>query len=169
MSRHETREIGVIAERQEVDSPWCDHRWRVTGLLPGAPAVPPWTLLGAEPGVRRYFAGNAVLELYPLETDTLRHNIEGPQPAVYVFLRATDAAPGVSLLGATVCAGEAQAHVDTGSDLVESLPMPGDLHAWITDFVARHHVERPAYKRKRDRSEHGSARRVALPEGEEDE
>jgi len=94
VSRHEAREIGVVAERQDVDSPWCDHRWRVTGLLPGAPAVPPWTLLGAEPGVRRYFAGNAVLELYPLETDTLRHNIEGPQPAVYVFLRATDAAPG---------------------------------------------------------------------------
>jgi hypothetical protein len=169
MSRHEAREVGVIAEWQEVDNPWCDHRWRVTSLLPGPAAVPPWTLLGAEPGVRRYFAGNAMVELYPLETDTLRHNIEGPQPAVYVFLRATDAAPGVALLGATVCAGEAQAHVDTGSDLVESMPMPDDLHAWIADFVARHHVERPAYKRQRDRSEHAPIRRLALPEGDEDE
>ncbi len=169
MSRHEAREIGVVAERQKVDNPWCDHRWRVTGLLPGPAAVPPWTLLGAGPGVHCYFAGNAVLELYPLETDTLRHNIEGPQPAVYVFLRATDATPGVALLGATVCAGEAQAHVDTGSDLVESMPMPDDLHAWIADFVARHHVERPAYKRQRDRSEHAPARHLALPDWQADE
>ena len=159
----------MIAEWQQVDSPWSDHRWRVTGLLPGAASVPPWTLLGTEPGVRRYFAGNAVLELYPLETDTLRHNIEGPQPAVYVFLRAADAAPGVALLGATVCAGEAQAHVDTGSDLVESVPMPEGLRAWVADFVARHHVERPSYKRKRDHWDHAPARRLALPEGYEDE
>lgn len=162
-TRHEAREFGVIAERQEVSSPWCDHRWRVVGLLPGAAAAAPWTLLGTEPGVRRYFAGNAALLLYPLETDTLRHNIEGPQPAVYVFLRATEAAPGVALLGATVCAGEAQAHVDTGSDLVEAVPMPQAIHAWIADYVALHHVERPAYKRQRDQSERLEARRQAVP------
>ena len=167
MSRHEAREFGVVAERQEVDNPWCDHRWRVTGLLPAAAAVPPWTLLGSRPGTLRYFAGNLALELYPLETDTLRHNVEGPTPAVYVFLRATGDAPGVTLLGGTVCAGEAQAHADTGADLVEAVPMPPDIHAWVTDFVARHHVERPSYKRKRDQSERLAGRQPVQVDDDE--
>lgn len=153
MSYIERREVGVIAEWQAVESAWSDHRWRVTGLLPGAAAAAPWTLLAETPALRRYFAGNAELMLFPLETDTLKHNIEGPQPAVYVFLRTTDAAPGMALLGATVCAGEAQAHVDTGSDLVEAVPMPPDVVEWVTAFVERHHVERTAYRRRRDRSE----------------
>ena len=153
MNGRERREIGVIAERQAVDSPWCDHRWRVTEVLPGAAAAAPWAVLDEEPGRRRYFAGNAELLLFPLETDTLKHNLEGRQPAVYVFLRTTAAPPGMALLGATVCAGEAQAHVDTGSDLVEAVPMPPEVTAWVAAFVARHHVDRPVYKRRRDRSE----------------
>lgn len=153
MNGRERREIGVIAERQAVDSPWCDHRWRVTEVLPGAAAAAPWAVLDEEPGRRRYFAGNAELLLFPLETDTLKHNLEGRQPAVYVFLRTTAAPPGMALLGATVCAGEAQAHVDTGSDLVEAVPMPPEVTAWVAAFVARHHVDRPGYKRRRDRSE----------------
>lgn len=152
MSRAERREVGVVVERQAVDNPWADHRWRVTDLLPGPIQAAPWTLLDERPGVRRYFAGNAELALFPLETDTLKGNLEGAQPAVYVFLRASDAAPGVALHGATVCAGEAEAHADTGGDLVEAVPMPPDIREWVADFVARHHVERPVYRRKRDRA-----------------
>ena len=166
---HERREVGVIVEWQAVESAWCDHRWRVTGLLPGVAAASPWTLLSETPTLRRYFAGNAELLLFPLETDTLRHNIDGLQPAVYVFLRTTDAAPGMALLGATVCAGEAQAHVDTGSDLVEAVPMPPDIFAWIADFAERHHVDRPAYRRRRDRSERATGPRGPAAEVDADE
>ena len=162
IASHECREIGVIAEWQAVESPWCDHRWRVTELLPGAAAAPAWTLLSDGPATRRYFAGNAELLLYPLETDTLKHNIEGPHPAVYVFLRATNAEPGMSLLGATVCAGEAQAHADTGSDLVEAVPMPRDIADWVTGFVERHHIARAGYRRRRDRSDRGPGQREEL-------
>ena len=167
MSLHERREIGVIAEWQAVDSPWVTHRWAVTELLPGPADVVPWTVLSAGPNVRRYFAGNAELLLYPLETDTLKHNVEGPNPAVYVFLRTTGEAPGMALLGATVCAGEASAHVDTGSDLVEAVPMPEAVAAWVRDFVARHHVERAAYRRRRDRSDRAPSARVEAHDDDE--
>ena len=169
MSNPERREVGVIAEWQAVESAWADHRWRVTGLLPGAAAAAPWTLLGETPALRRYFAGNAELLLFPLETDTLKHNIDGPQPAVYVFLRTTEAAPGMALLGATVCAGEAQAHADTGADLVEAVPMPPDIAAWVAEFVERHHVDRPAYRRRRDRSERETGPRRPAAEGSADD
>jgi len=162
VSGQERREVGVIVEWQAVESPWCDHRWRVTEVLPGAAAAAPWAVLDEGPDHRRYFAGNAELLLFPLETDTLKHNLEGRHPAVYVFLRTTAAPPGMVLLGATVCAGEAQAHVDTGSDLVEAVPMPPEIAAWVTGFVERHHVERPNYKRRRDRSERGAKSRAEV-------
>lgn len=152
MSRSERREVGVVVERQAVDNPWADHRWRVTDVLPGPAHAAPWTVLDESPGVLRYFAGNAELALFPLETDTLKSNLEGPRPAVYVFLRASDAAPGIALHGATVCAGEAEAHADTGGDLVEAVPMPPGIQEWVADFVARHHVERPVHRRKRHRA-----------------
>jgi hypothetical protein len=142
--------IGIVAERQAVANAWVDHRWRVTAILPGAPAVPAWTCLEQGEGWRRYYAGSAELLLFPRETETLKYNIEGEAPAVYVFLRATAAPPGMALVGATVCVGEAHAHVDAGGDLVEAVPMPPAIRMWIGDFVAEHHTERPTWKRQRD-------------------
>jgi hypothetical protein len=147
----ERREVGVIAEWQAVDNPWADHRWRVTEVLAGPAVAAPWTVLAEAPRMRRYFAGNAELLLFPLETDALKANVEGPAPSIYVFLRQTAMAPGMTLLGATADAGEAGAHADSGSDVVEAVPMPASILAWVTDFVARHHVEREGFKRRRER------------------
>lgn len=151
MSTAERREVGVIAEWQALDNPWCDGTWRVTEILPGPADVAPWTVLHLDARTRRYFAGNAELLLYPLETETLKHNVEGPAPAVYVFLRHVASAPGMTLAGATVCTGEAGAHTDSGSDLVEAVPMPAAIREWVTEFAARHHQERATFRRERDR------------------
>jgi hypothetical protein len=35
--------------------------------------------------------------------------------------------------------------------VVEALPMPDDIRAWIADFFAARHVERAFFKRTRDR------------------
>ena len=44
---------------------------------------------------------------------------------------------------------EAHAHQEFGDDLVEAVPMPEPVVAWVQDFVDRHHVDRPFYKRRR--------------------
>ena len=150
MADVQQRRVGVIAEREAVDNPWIDHRWRVTAILPTAPEVPDWTCLDDSGSVQRFYAGGADLLLFPKETDTLKYNIEGAAPAVYVFLRSAPGVPGMALVGATVCVGEAHAHADTGSDLVEPVPMPADVLAWVGAFVAEHHVEREVWKRKRE-------------------
>jgi hypothetical protein len=151
MADIQQRRIGVIAERQSVQNPWIDHRWRVTAVLTSAPDVPAWTCLHQTAAVQRYYAGPADVMLFPRETDTLKYNIEGAAPAVYVFLRAAPGTQtGMALAGATVCVGEAHAHADTGSDLVEAVPMPADIRQWVADFVAAHHVGRPVWKRQRD-------------------
>ena len=150
MTGVQQRRIGVIAERQAVDNPWIDHRWRATAILDTAPDVPAWTCLERNGAVQRFYAGAADLLLFPRETDTLKYNIEGAAPAVYVFLRIAPGTPGMALAGATVCVGEAHAHADTGSDLVEPVPMPPAILDWVSAFVAEHHVEREVWKRKRE-------------------
>ena len=149
------RTVGIVAERQAVDNPWIDHRWRVTAILDSAPDVPPWTCLDHTAGMQRFYAGPADLLLFPRETDTLKYNIEGATPAVYVFLRNAPGSlgpgsPNMELVGATVCVGEAHAHADTGCDLVEPVPMPASIIAWVKAFVAEHHVEREVWKRRRE-------------------
>jgi len=145
--------VGVVVERQAVDHPWIDHRWKPVAVLPGDPVARPWTVIGESEGVTRYHAGTAWLGLFRLETETYKYNLESAQPAVYVILRRVDEPPGIVLLAATVCPGEAHAHADTGDDLVEALPMPEPVASWLAEFVAAHHVEREHYKRKRDRAD----------------
>lgn len=154
------RRIGIVAERQAVDNPWIDHRWRVSAILDPAPEVPAWACLEDTGAVQRFYAGAADLLLFPRETDTLKYNVEGVAPAVYVFLRRAAGTPGMSLAGATVCVGEAHAHADTGSDQVEPVPMPKAILDWVAAFVAEHHVEREVWKRKRE----GVADRPPVPQ-----
>ena len=144
--------IAVIVERHAIDNPWISHSWKVVEVLPGSPTASPWTVIATGPGWTRYLAGVTALELYRRETETYKYNVEAEAPAVYVFLRRDDGDPGIVLLGATVCVGEAEAHSDAGDDIVEATPMPPAIHAWVAEFVAAHHVERPFYKRKRDRA-----------------
>ena len=145
--------MAVIVERRPAQSRWASHVWRAVEVLPGAPSTPPWTVLGEAGGVTRFFAGTAELVVYSGETEALVHNLGAAMPAVWVVLRRAAAAEGWSLLMATVDAGEAQAHADTGDDLVEMVAMPEAVRAWLEPFVARHHVERPKVKRRRDRAD----------------
>ena len=145
--------VGVIVERRPAKSRWQSHVWRVVEVLPGRPATPPWTVLAEAEGITRFFAGSTDLVVYSKETEALVHNLGAKMPAVWVVLRPHDAAPGLKLLMATVDAGEAQAHADTGDDLVEMVAMPDTVRAWLAPFVAAHHVDRPKYKRKRERAD----------------
>jgi hypothetical protein len=145
--------IGVIVERRPAKSRWQSHVWRVVEVLPGRPATPAWSVLHEADGVTRYYAGTTDLVVYGKETEALVHNLGAQMPAVWVVLRPREGSDGFDLLMATVDAGEAQAHADTGDDLVEMVAMPEAVRAWLTPFVAAHHVERPKYKRKRDRAD----------------
>jgi hypothetical protein len=59
--------------------------------------------------------------------------------------------------------------------IVEAVPMPAELQRWIAAFVDTFHVERPFFKRRRDRPDPDSlGRREPAPrrprrEGSEDE
>ena len=157
--------VTVLVDRLAIDSPWASHRWQPALVLPGAADTPAWTVLSEEPARTRFCAGTESLALYPRETETYKYNIESEKPAVYVILRRTEAAPGVALLRATVCPGEAHALNDSGDDIMEPVPMPPEIFDWVSAYVAENHQEQEIFKRKRDRADPealGQRRRITV-------
>lgn len=145
--------VTVLVDRLVIDNPWASHRWQPALVLPGEAAATPWTVVEEDAAHTRFMAGTDSLALYPRETETYKYNIESDRPAVYVILRRTETEPGVTLLKATVCPGEAHALNDSGDDIVEPVPMPQEIFDWVSAYVVEHHQEQEVFKRKRDRAD----------------
>jgi len=143
--------IGIVVERRELDHPWQSYTWRAVAAIPGAPEVNEWRVLTTEPGRIRYHAGTLPLEIHHKETEGYRLNLATARPALYVVLRYDEEVEtGIVPFMVTACPYEAQNYLDGDEDLVESMPMPDAVAAWLADFIAEHHVDEPHYKRKRE-------------------
>jgi hypothetical protein len=161
--------VAVLMERRKATSPWIDFTWRAIEVLEEVPPVAPWTVLReTEDGRTLFFAGSAEVALHPTDTTNYKHNLEAAQPLAWVILRHGDTPAGLALHGVTLDPGEAHLHADSGTDLLESLPMPPGLRAIASEFVARHHKEHVFHKRKRDKADpEALGRRPRLAEEEE--
>ena len=164
MATSERMNVGIVVERRDIDNPWEDHCWSAVAVIPGtAPDFATdeagddgagedreWPVLDQAPGVVRYFAGTLPIEIFRRETEGYLLNLSNEPPVVYVVLRFDDDAPhGIEPFLATVCPFEAQVLLDGDEDLVEPVPMPIEVAAWLKDFVTEHHVDQPLHKRKR--------------------
>lgn len=143
--------IGVIVERRRIDHPWQDHKWLPAAVFAGAAPVTEWTQTGAGEDWTQFHIGTVPVELFRKETEAYRVNLSNRQPSVYVVLREAEEAedPDIRVVHVTVSPYEAQDYLDTGEDIVEAVPMPEDICAWVQAFVTRHHVDEPFKKRKR--------------------
>ncbi len=149
VERSAVRMLGIIVERQPIDHPWEKWRWRAVEVVPDAPPVGQWRRLRAEGETVRYHAATLPLEIHRTETDAYKYNLSR-SPSVYVIMRESENRdfPWQPAL-VTVSPWDAQAHDETAEDRIDAVPMPGLLIAWLKEFVDRHHVDRPFYKRKR--------------------
>ena len=162
----ETRQVGVIVERRALDNPWVDHSWRPVQILPAAPASEPWTKIAEGPGWQRFYAGPAELALFRHESESYQYNLESQPPSVWVYLRRSPDERGIELLGASCDPGEAHAHNDTGDDIVDAVPMPEQILAWMSEYVRRHPPAK-FEKRQRDRADtEALARKIRLHESD---
>jgi hypothetical protein len=146
-------EVAVVVERRPGVTPWADFAWQPREVLEDFPPAAPWTVLREEAGRTLFLAGAAEVALHPTDTDNYIHNLEQDPPRAWVVLRPTEAAPGYALQAVTVDAGEAQLYAESGSDLLEALPMPPGLRLLVERIVAEHHRQREFHKRKRDRAD----------------
>jgi len=131
-------------------------------VLPGAgPAN--WHELRREADAVEYHAGTLELELFRTDTEAYLTGLSCDVPMLYVIMRDAghDAELGdIELLLITASPYEAQDYADSGEELIERIPMPAAIIAWVADFVAKHHEQEVFIKRKRgpkftDRTEDG--------------
>jgi hypothetical protein len=148
--------VGVVVERQTAVSPWLDFLWRPVAVLPGIPEAEPWTPLGSGEDRTTFFAGPATIALYRTETANYIDNLDAGTPLLWVVLRATGGEPPYEVVAVTADPAEGEAFTEAGNDLVETVPMPGEIAGAVEAFVAEHHVERPFLKRQRDRWDAGT-------------
>lgn len=153
--RRSVMALGVIVERRPVANPWASDQWLPVAVLPNA-AEADWAPLPQEPddppGAARWHAATLPVTLYRTDCEAYLENLESDRPAVYVVLRPAEddeAAHEVEVVCATLSPYEAQDFLDSGDDIVEPLPIPAQVEAWLRDFIARHHTETPFKKRKR--------------------
>ncbi len=156
--RSATLPLGVVVRRAPGVTRWAKWSWRVTAVLPGA-GPGEWREISRDGDTIDYHAATAPLTLHRAETEAYIPALANTPPLVWViFQTGEDDRPVV--LTVTASAYEAQDYSDNGEDLVEAVPMPEGLAAWVNDFVKRHHVDEEFVKRKRrryfeDRTEDG--------------
>ncbi len=151
MAARSSMRLGVVLERRDLDNPWQDHEWRPVAVIPGAADCPEWRLLHERKGWRRYHAGTLDLELFARETEGYKYNLSTGEPRIFVVVRPADEDDenDVEPFLVTACPYESQDYLDSGEEIVEGVPMPGELAEWINAFVERHHMDEPFVKRKR--------------------
>ena len=146
-------QIGVVLRKQPGITRWEKWAWRAVAVLPGAGPAD-WRELRREGEVVEYHAATCTLEVHRAEAESYLVALSTDPPSVYVILRATEdpeAEQDVEVFAVTASAYEAQDYLDTGEDMVEAVPMPPTLIAWLSEFVGRHHKEEKFLKRRRDR------------------
>jgi hypothetical protein len=149
----EAMEVGIVVERRTLKSPWADFSWAAVAVIPGVPETGPWTVLETNDAVTRYYAGSLELEFFTTDTAMYRDNLATGAPMLWVALSETDAEPGVALTSVTPDPAEGEALTESGSVIVEQVPMPPEIAQRIAAFVDTHHVEQVFFKRRRDRSD----------------
>lgn len=142
--------VGIVVERRVSANRWRPWCWRAVEIVPDLPGGAAWRLLVQGDGWVRYAAAGIVVELHPKQTEDYKYALSAHPPQLYVVLRAAPQEPvPFQPFLVTASPWEAQAYQEPGDDLVDALPMPTALAAWIEAFVDRHDVEQPFFKRRR--------------------
>ncbi len=143
--------VGIVLERRESSNRWLDHVWEPIAVIPDAPATGGWQVLREEAGCTQFHYAPVSVTLHRKLGEAYDANVETEQPSLWVMLDDADADPvPFTLRGVTADPYEAQGMLDAGEGLVERLPMPEPMVAWMADFLRQ--MPEPEKFRKRKRT-----------------
>ena len=142
-------QVAVVVERRDSTTAWITESWRPLEVIAESPAAAEnWMLLRRGDDFEQYLANDIALELHRSDLASYRYNLGGLDPRLYVVLRKTEDGAHVQMI--TAAPDQAQAMSESGEDVVDGLPMPDAIRAWIEMFCACHPPDEPMRKRKRD-------------------
>jgi len=148
--------MGIVLRRAPGVTQWVKYAWKAIAVLPGA-APADWQLLREEAGVSEFHAATLPLELHGSDAEAYLHGLSTKVPCVYVVLRESDvAAHPLEVTLVTASPYEAQDYADSSEEIVEKVPMPDGVIAWVRDFAQEHYHEERFKKRRRDKTDIGA-------------
>lgn len=147
---YRTMPVGVVLRRAPGVTRWVRWSWKATSVLPGAGPAD-WRELRREGETVEYHAATPVLELHGAETEAYVHGLMAKEPSVYIVMRQVTGEIPLEVVLITASPYEAQDYCDSGEEIVEKVPMPAGLEAWVRTFVEEFHQEEEFVKRRRDK------------------
>ncbi|MEX0304193.1 MAG: DUF3305 domain-containing protein [Leisingera sp.] len=142
--------LGIVLRRSRGVTRWASWCWRAVAVLPGA-AQADWHEMRREDDAVEYHAATLTLELHGAEAEAYHHGLHAEEPSVYVVMREQAGEAPLEVLLVTASPYEAQDYTDSGEEIVEKVPMPSALAAWVWDFVDAFYEEETFVKRRRDK------------------
>ena len=142
-----TMPLGVVMRRSPGVTRWAKVVWSTPDVIPFAPDAD-WKLLRAEGELREWHAATLPLELHRADAEAYMQGLSARTPSVWVISRR-DAEGRPVPFAVTASPFESQDYGDNGDDVVDRVPMPEGLAAWVRDFTLAHHEEEAFRKRRR--------------------
>jgi len=144
--------VGAVVRRSPGVTTWAREIWKPVSVIPGAPEAF-WKELVRNGEVVDYHAGTVARELFRADVEGYLVSLNMAVPSVWVVMDRdqTGRSPsGWVVSTVTASAHEALDSLDSGESIVEAVPIPESLAAWIKEFVDLHYIEEPFKKRRRD-------------------
>ncbi len=147
--------VAVVAERRRSTNPWLDEHWRIIALALDPPEGIHGRMRERDGDREEYFLACPPIELHPKEAEGYSVNLAMETPVVWIVTDMENDEPDdpmpLKVQLVTVSAFDAQEYLDPGELQVDVLPMPEDLLATVTRFVAAQPAPAPFRKRKNKR------------------
>jgi hypothetical protein len=144
--------VGAVVRRSPGVTRWVKEIWKPVAVIPGAPDAF-WKELVREEDVVDYHAGTVTMELFRADVEGYLVSLNMAVPSIWIIMDrdVTSQSPsGWVVSTITASAHEALDALDSGESIVEAVPIPESMAAWIKEFIDMHYIEEPFKKRRRD-------------------
>ncbi|PHQ25745.1 molybdopterin-guanine dinucleotide biosynthesis protein MobA [Marinobacter guineae] len=145
-------QVGAVVRRSPGVTRWAKTIWTPVAVIPGAPEAF-WREMVREGNVVDYHAGTVTMELFRADVEGYLVSLNMAVPSIWIVMDKdiTSQSPsGWVVSTITASAHEALDALDSGESIVEAVPIPESLAAWIKEFIDKHYIEEPFKKRRRD-------------------
>jgi hypothetical protein len=134
--------VSIVMQRRAIHHRWQSDVWEPLAVLPGTEKGEPHIVADTPESTRWLYPGMEIM-LRAADADGYFLNVSTSEPCVFVLWRMEGERAVPAHL--TVSYSEASSWMDGGEE-VGRVPMPPDLHAWVSDFVVKNYRPQPKKK-----------------------